>query len=158
MQRFIDELRQRPKAVRAQVAFVIAASVTGLMSVGWLYGLGDRLAVESADPTIARLQREQAAEQAQVVPESDVGSIFSRLQRGAAAVIFNNDAEENGNPEPDNTIDINALLQRPTPSKPTPAPAEQIVVPAGTSSETEGSVILIGTSTRTGGADPAATE
>lgn len=149
MQRFIDELRRRPKAVRAQAAFVIATSVTGLMFAGWLYGMSDRLTVESNDPMLAELQRQsETAERERPVPKSSVGSMFERLQRGAAALMFNQPSEDTTE-APDKSIDIDALLRQPPAAR--PAVQEQIVVPAGDdSTSTEGSVILIGTTTRMG--------
>ena len=157
MERLLEELRRRPKAVRAQIAFVVASSVTGLIFVLWLFGLGERIGVESADPTIAAYQREQAAAtEERPLPESTIGSVFSRLQRGAAALIFNQEpaAPVDTEATTTKTIDIDALLAAP-PARPTAntnGVADRVNTTTnervGTSTRLQGeSVILIGTST-----------
>lgn len=141
IQRYIEQLRQRPKAVRAQAAFVFATAITSVFVLIWAFNVGDRLFVESSDPAIAQLQQKQRAEEELVVtPETNAASLFGQLKRGVAAVIFNHDgAPESVEEEKSNTIDIDALLANPPAQRDTD---EQIVVP-----EPEERVILIGTST-----------
>lgn len=140
IERYIEQLRQRPKEVRAQVAFVFAVSITAVCVLVWALNVGDRFMVESNDPTIARIQREQQAEETPIAaPETNVGSLLGQLRRGVAAVIFNQDAaEEPVEEEKSKTIDIDALLANPPVREET---NDQIVVPAP-----EEQVILIGTS------------
>ena len=94
MRQHLDNLRERPKEVRAHVALIAAFSVTGLIFGVWVLGLGARMSVESSDPVIAQYERELAAQEAaNNETETGVGAMFGNLRRGAAAIIFSGSDE-----------------------------------------------------------------
>ena len=158
MQRYFENLRKKPKAVRAQVGFVFASAITSVFFLVWAIGLADRMSVESADPTIAQYQKELAEKDRVAKSENQgISSLFGQLKRGVAAVIFNKETVE---PEEktleDKVIDINAMIQNPQPRKvnATTDADPQIVVPSGDEgAAATGSVILIGTTTSSNSAE-----
>ena len=159
MQRYFENLRKKPKAVRAQVGFVFASAITSVFFLVWAIGLADRMSVESADPTIAQYQKELAEKDRVAKSENQgISSLFGQLKRGVAAVIFNKETVE---PEEktleDKVIDINAMIQNPQPRKAkatTTDAGPQIVVPSGDEgAAATGSVILIGTTTSSNSAE-----
>ncbi len=154
MQRYLDNLRKKPKAVRAQVGFAAAGSITAVFFLIWAVGLSERASVVSADPTIAEYQRQvEKAEIANKPEATGVTALFGQIKRGVAAVIFNEEkpvTEEKSLEE--KVIDINAMIQNPQPRKKPSGPAtstsdiSEIVVPVGeNNSVSAGSMILIGT-------------
>lgn len=156
MQKYIDELRRKPKPVRSQFALLGAGLFTSVLFVGWLFSLGNLLEVESADPAIARYNREMAEKEAAEgqLTDTTVGSMFSQFRRGAAALIFSDSAEIEEKPPETKNIDIDALLVAPRQKKPAPTPTEEEIPtsendaePMVSSESDTGQVILIGTST-----------
>ena len=153
MQRYLDNLRKKPKAVRAQVGFVAAGSITAIFFLIWLVGFGYRAHLDSADPTIAAYQRE--AEKKVAVPKqesSGIANLFGQIKRGLAGVILSNEQPiEQEKSLEDKVIDINAMIQNPQPRKKQPASAtttsenQPNTIPIN--GTTTGSVILIGTTT-----------
>jgi hypothetical protein len=155
---FIYRLRQKPKEVRAQIALLAAASVTGVIFVMWGVTIPDRLALDERAPA----PEESAPAPAGV--STNAGTFMGQLRRGAAALIFN---AETSTPEaasaPNRTIDISALLQNPpapqdsyeepdeafVEPEPAPQPTAADAAPtAAPDTTTTGEIILIGTSSR----------
>ncbi len=65
MKKFIESVKQRPPHERRQVAMRIAASITGVIFIGWVATLGVRLSTPS----------EKTAEQTTF--ETQLASVFS---------------------------------------------------------------------------------
>jgi len=156
MQRYVDNLREKPKEVRAQVAFVAACALGGVFALVWVSTIGDRLELDSVDPTIVAYEK-RLAEEAGVTTEVDtgVGDMLGNLRRGVAGLFFSFGGDEEGNivAEDENTIDFDALLEE----QATQAEIEaretygEIGRRAKTrAAEQDGQVILIGTSTEDG--------
>lgn len=150
MQQYLENLRKKPKAVRAQVAFGAAGSITAVFFLIWAFGLSDRMSVDSNDPTIAAYERDIAQKELTTrSQEAGFGSLFGQLKRGVANVIFSSESTESDQETfDDKVIDINAMIENPNAykTKPSATATESIVVPVGEDDRT-GSVILIGTTT-----------
>lgn len=156
MQRYLENLRKKPKAVRAQVAFLAAGGITTVFFLIWAVGLDDRLVIESPDPTIAQFQREAKENEIKNRTEAlESSGLFSQIKRGVAAVIFNDPepTEEEKSLEA-KVIDINAMINNPQPRQPQPPTSTTTddkkndeKIKEDNSATIVGSVILIGTST-----------
>lgn len=148
MRKYVEQLYEQPKAIRSQVAMMAAATLTGLVFVGWLFGTTHNMAIESADPVVAAEQRKQAAAAAEAAggAHTGVGSMISQIKNGAAAIFMSTESDKTEDTSEDSknkTIDLNTLIQNSRETQPTPT-KEKIVVPPG-DGISEGDVILIGT-------------
>lgn len=143
IERKLNEIRQKPKTTRAQIAFTAALSVAGVVALLWSFTLPGKLAsIGGTEPVIA-------------VAEEDREGFLAGMRNSAALIFGSSETESDADEvvaEPVNTIDVEALL-----AQPLPAASEREMAP-GTGESTgltaepavnadAGSVILIATST-----------
>lgn len=134
----LDTLRERPKPIRARIAFMSAVGATCMIALVWAVTLPGRF-----------------SEPEQLVSEVDggIGGMFSRLGRGVASVIgIELDTKVETDNQPSNVLDVNALMRPPAEKKTVKAVASATSTATMTaaSSTTEmatGTVIMIGTTT-----------
>lgn len=135
----LQSVRQKPRAVRSQVAFTGALVVTALVAIVWMGTLPNRV-ISVNENTNSR-----------PVAENTRPGAWERFKNSASVFLTSSkksDAESVEPVEPpNNTIDMNKLLEGQSKKRTPAAPA---AAPATTSGADAGSVILIATSTATG--------
>lgn len=145
----LDDIRKKPKEVRAQYAFAAAGVCTALLAVLWATTLPARFAVENVDPTIAdRIEAEKAAQAAAPEERGGIATLLGTLRDGMAALIFNTKDESSPtvvDEDAPKTIDIDALLLESAATQPSDVSDTNLA--SGTSSSTAGSATTTATST-----------
>lgn len=150
MQQYLENLRKKPKAVRAQVAFGTAGSITAIFFLLWAFGLSDRMSVDSNDPTIAAYERDVAQKELTTrSQEAGFGSLFGQLKRSVASIIFSNEVYEPEDVNENKSIDINAIIENPQPKFAAPTTSIDVLSKKNDDDAKikTGATILIGTTT-----------